>query len=441
MKNTRSMWLITTLIILGIGISYIYQMAPSPILGILKEEFSIQGDALLNLSVSIIFPMMIIASIGGGIIEQKIGNKNLYILALVFVSVGILMNYFCQSYTVFLIGRAVYGIGFGLGIPFIGAAIMNWYTPEQQVKMNTINGFFPFMGTMTCFCLMVPLYRFFNNSWRQALGIWGIGSIVIAVLWALLTKSEGELAGDSIHEIEKGLYRNLWKRRSIKLLCLIFICDLFCFSYVSVILPTFILQIGNLSEQTAGFISAFAFPGVGIAGAFMGGILMSMTGRRKPPMAWGQLLKFAGLLLVVFGANTSLLVVVAGMASYGFGDGFWMPGVYMVGMELEDMNPARVGAAFALFSSCGYASGFISPILGGWLTDFLMPLAGMSDLSLSHVFGLKWSLFIFAFANLISFVCVLLLDETGPASASPSKIHPKVDGKIFEVSGHSNKMG
>ena len=172
--------------------------------------------------------------------------------------------------------------------------------------------------------------------------------------------------------------------------------------------------IGNLTEQTAGLISAFAFPGVGVVGAFLGGALMSMIGKRKPPMAYGQLLKFLGLVLVVFGANISLPLVVVGLACYGLGDGLWMPAVYMLGMELDDMNPTRVGAAFALFISCGYAAGFISPVLGGWLTDFLAPLSGAPNASLGHVFGLKWSLFIFAFANLISFVSVLLLDETGP---------------------------
>lgn len=414
MKNTKSKWLMTALIIIGIGIAYIYQMSPSPILGILKEEFGIQSDALLNLSVSIIYPMIIVASIGGGYIGQKIGNRNLYILTLAFLGFGMVMNYFCQGFIGFLVARAFYGIGFGLGIPFIGAAIMNWYTPEQQVKMNTVNGLFPFAGAMIAFSLVAPLYKIFNYSWKSALGIWGVGIIAIIVLWTLLIKSpEGKFAGDSAHEVEKGLYRNLWRRRSIKLLCLIFICDLTCYSYLTVILPTFLQHIGKFSEQTAGLISAFTFPGVGVFGASLAGVLMSMTGRRKTLLAFGQLLKFSGVFLIVFGAGTSLWLVFAGLVCYGFGDGLWVPPAFMVGMEQEDMNPARVGAAFALFTSCGFAAAFISPVVGGWLTDFFTPLAGMSDVNLSHAFGLKWSLFIFGFANLGCLICAWLLEETG----------------------------
>lgn len=411
-NNNRG--LMTILIIAGVLISYVQQMAPSPLLSILKEGFHIQSDALINLSVSIVFPMVIIASILGSTIEQKIGNRNLYILTMGFLAAGILTNYISTSYILFLIGRAVYGIGFGLGIPFIGAAIMKWYTPKQQIVMNTINGLFPYVGTVISFSLLVPLYRAFGDSWKQALGIWGIGILVIGALWALFIKPQEDETTGTVNQVEKNLYNDLWKRRDIKLLCGTFIFDFFCYSYICVILPTFLMLIGNMTEEAAGFWAAVALPAVGIVGGILGGMVMSVTGKRKPPMALGQLLKFLGILGIVFGANTSFWLVITGAALFGLGDGMWVPGMYTVGMELEDMTPTRVGAAFALISSCGFAAGFISPIIGGWLTNILMPMAGFSDVSLSHVFGLKWSLFIFAFTNLICFVCVLLLKETGP---------------------------
>lgn len=105
--NSPNLGLVTALIIIGILISYVDQMSPAPLLDILKDSFNIvNNDALLNLSVSIIFPFIIIASIVGGIIEQKIGTSNLYTWTLIFVAIGTLINYVASTYTIFLLGRA-----------------------------------------------------------------------------------------------------------------------------------------------------------------------------------------------------------------------------------------------------------------------------------------------------------------------------------------------
>ena len=416
----KKMGLISVLIIIGIWIAYVQQMAPSPLLVTLRDHFNIvNNDALLNLSVSIIFPMIIIASILGGMIEHKIGTRNLFVWTMLFVGIGVLINYVAVNYTIFLIGRALFGIGFGLGIPFIGSAIMKWYTPKQREMMNTINGLFPFVGTVVSFGLMVPLYNYFGNSWKQAMGIWGIGIVIVGLLWVLLVKEDDivvQTTDDTPEVQEKNIYRNLWKRRDIKLLCITFVCDFFVYSYMAVILPTFLLESGNMTEAAAGFWAAIAFPAVGIIGGSVGGIAIAKTGKRKPSMALGQIIKIIGTSVAALGSGISVWFIIVGAAIFGFGNSLWMPGMYTVPMELDQMNPTRVGAAFALISSCGFVSGFISPIIGGWLTNTLMAVSNITDPMLSHSFGLKWSLFIFGFINLIGFICISLLQETGPAA-------------------------
>ena len=54
-KNNKQTF-ITLCVILVIGIGYIYQMAPSPVLGQLKDRYGIGNEALLNLAVSIVHP-------------------------------------------------------------------------------------------------------------------------------------------------------------------------------------------------------------------------------------------------------------------------------------------------------------------------------------------------------------------------------------------------
>ena len=104
---------------------------------------------------------------------------------------------------------------------------------------------------------------------------------------------------------------------------------------------------------------------------------------------------------------------IAGIIVFAVGNGMWMPVMYTMPMEMDGMDDSRVGAAFAFMSSCGFLMGFISPILGGGLTNTIMAMAPHKDLVLRHVFGLKWSLFLFGFTNIEALVCALRIEETG----------------------------
>ena len=99
---------------------------------------------------------------------------------------------------------------------------------------------------------------------------------------------------------------------------------------------------------------------------------------------------------------------IAGIIVFALGNGMWMPVMYTMPMEMDGMDDSRVGAAFAFMSSCGFLMGFISPILGGGLTNTIMGMAPLQDPVLRHVFGLKWSLFLFGFTNIAALVLSLI---------------------------------
>ena len=189
--------------------------------------------------------------------------------------------------------------------------------------------------------------------------------------------------------------------------------DFFCYSYMVVILPTYLAEAAEMEASAAGLLAAAAFPAIGILGSMAGGILMSVTGRRKPILAAGQALKLAGVLVLTLCLEHSLIMGIAGIIVFAVGNGMWMPVMYTMPMEMDGMVDSRVGAAFAFMSSCGFPMGFISPILGGGLTNTIMAMAPHKDLVLRHVFGLKWSLFLFGFTNIEALVCALRIEETG----------------------------
>ena len=413
-------------IIAGILLAYIMEMCPSPFLQEIERSYELGGnDALLNLSVSVIFPAIIVSSILGGRFEEKLGTYGLYIATLVFVTVGLLLNLVAWNYAVFLAGRIVFGLGFGLGIPFIGSAIMKWYPEKRRDSMNTLNALFPFIGTLISYAVMNPLISLFGK-WPPAMAVWGAGTLLILMFWALC------ISPDKIKEYPppaeesqsdgngSGLYAGLIKRREIRGLSLIFMCDFFCYSFISVVIPTLAWELGagELSEAAAGALAALAFPAFGLVGCFLGGLWSQRSGRRKPVLLCGQVFKLIGVFVAVILARVSVYASMAGFALFGIGNGMWMPVMYCIPMDLKGMDSAKTGAAFALMSACGFVCGFISPTVGGWLTDWFSARPAAAEFVSARSYGMIMSLLIFNAVNLISVWCAARMRETGRSAVS-----------------------
>lgn len=438
------------LMILTIWIFYVHQMYPSPLLNYIRDFYQIHNnDALLNLAVSIMYPSIIVASLVGGSLERRVGTSMLFVLASLFVALGLVVNVFASDYLLFLMGRFLYGIGFGLGIPFMGSAIMSWYSGKQRYFMTTVNGLFPFLGTLIAFGLAVPLYTLLDQSIMLSFGVWALPVVLVIGIWLFLFRKSSCLpkdgegtrnpdenrqttqkpvqggdgqptqkhdsgeGGQASDTQEKSLYWGLLKRKNIRLLSIMFVCDYLCFSYLGIILPVYLFEFGGITESMAGLLAAVALPAVGIVGATFGGVLIGKVRRRKPIIIIGQVLQLFGAFIAALGSLVSLELVLFGVLLFALGDSMWMPAMYIVPTELKGMDSSKVAASYSLIMALGFVIGFIGPVAGGWLTNQFMLVSGILDPMASHVFGLRWSLFIFSFAVIIAFICSLRLTETG----------------------------
>lgn len=404
------------LVITGILFFYIMQMAPSTVLHLIRADFGLAGrEALLNMTVSIIFPPIVIGALTGAGLERRIGTKTLYTLSIVLAAAGALLGMFCgSSYGLLLFGRAVFGLAFGFGIPFIGSAIMQWFRPEHRELMDTVNSLFPFFGTTICFLMVLPLSELFSGNWRIGLGVWGLPLILILFFWLAVEPPSAE-AGSTQESAD--VLRDILRRQEIRLLCITFVCDFCCYSYIGIILPSLLLESSSLPEGVVNLCAAVAFPVMGIIGAVTGGVWCKYSGLRKPSLILGQLLKFAGIAGMVLLGMHSVWITIAGTALFGFANGLWMPAMYCLPMELEGMSSEKVGAAFGIISAFGLSFGFVAPTVGGWLTTRLMAMPGAD-----HVFGLRWSLMIFGALNLVGFACMLAIRETGTGRKKADKL-------------------
>lgn len=399
-KRTRNkLPVLTALIVPGIFFLYIAQMNPSAVLTQIMADLNL-NMAQGGLGISIIFIPIIIFALIGPYIQAKIGLKKMYILTLIIGGAGVALNLFANSYALFLAGRVLYGVGFGLGTPFVGAAIMHWYNPKQQVTMNTLNALFPYFGNVLVYGLTIPLMELFRGSWGTALAIWGLLCFVVLLFWIFGVKDEGPVNAELAGEVstDKNVYLNLIKRKEILILIVAFVCDFISFSIVSSMLPTYYEVEAGFTPDMANNLTLI-FPIAGIAGGLIAYGYMAKSGRRKGLLVLGQAMKAVGLVMFYFGGTT--FAGFAGVALVGMGNCIWVPPMFLVPMELDKMTPTLVGAAFSLITSCGFVSGFIAPAVAGWMGDN---------------FTLRLAIVLCAIPCLIGMFATMMIRETGPGA-------------------------
>jgi len=424
LKNDRlRLILLSVPIILGILVGYIYQFSPSVLIFRIAETYSLfRPDGTLdlirlNLSESIIFPFIIISSLLGASFDQKINTRNLYTLTLVILAVGILLSGFASSYVIFLVGRSMYGIGFGLSVSFIGSAIVQWYKPRQKEIMFTINGLFPYIGSAIAFSLLIPISIGLGNSWSKALILLGSVCVIMFVYWIIGSKklitefNEQEKTNEKLDSI----YRFLLKNEHIKYLSITFFADFFFYAFIMAVLIAFLQIKGSMTETSAGIWAGIAFPVISVFGGIISGTLMMTTGLKKPIMLMAQIVKLCGVIGMLIGALTSLLpIIIAGIVLYGIGDGMFPPSMYSIIAELENMTPARVGAGFSLVLSFGFTAGIISPIIGAWLNNKIIDIHKIANPVAAQAYGLTWSLFLIGIVScLVCLFFIMKIKETG----------------------------
>lgn len=430
--------LITVLLIVGVTIAYAHNTTPAPFLETLFTFYKIDpvtGAVLLNLTMSIIYPGIIIGSLWGTSLVERIGTRKLYLLALILVAAGILLTFVSGSekFALYLVSRVLYGFGFGFTIPAIGAAIMTWYKPKARNFMTTFNAICPFIGAIACYSIfpIVALWYGKGNmlsGWQFGAGFTGFIVLAVLIVWILavrkdvdlinVSKTETLVPGNTDDEKQKGVFNWLLKIKEVRLIMILFACDFLMYAYLATILPFWLMNAGNLPESKAGALAAIAFPVAGVIGALSGGIATNFLGRRKSIIVICQIIKLAGLLITCLLSDQSYIFIFWGTILFGLGNGGWMPAMLLIPVELPGTNPARVGGGFSLFLSTGFVFGFIAPILGGVLTTAFANFSGLSE-TLSQInYGYKWSFFILSLSHIIAVVAAVMLRETGPGRSS-----------------------
>ena len=337
-----------------------------------------------------------------GTLADTFGRKRPLILCVLFFSACTVLSGLAPSYGLFLLFRALYGIGMG-GYWGVGATYAIESSPPKFRGM--LSGIFQAgypVGYLLAAVLMQTLAR--SLGWRAAFFVGAPAAILIVVLSSLAPES-----GAWEHRPKSGtrIFRSLFANRSIFAYLLLMMTVLIFLSHGSQDLyPDFLRTIRALSSKSLlGMDADLAIPvlfNIGaIAGALIFGALSQRAGRRV-----AVLLALAVALISIpawaFGNSVAALSCGSVFMQIGVQGAFGV-----IPVHLNELSP---NTARSLFAGCVYQVGVL-----------LASPAPTLQFMLRRLIGYRWSLTAFE-AGLI--ILTMIIIWFGPEAKDRDFLNP-----------------
>ena len=392
---------------LGSLLAMIPYLGPAVILQDLMKELSIPGTAL-GYVISIFLIMCGICMFFGSYIQEKIGYLNTYHLGNISITAGLLITAIAPNFLIFMVGRGLAGLGFGL----ISAAAMPiraiWFKDKVYTMSNSLNQIMSCIGVSLAYVLMATLMAQ-AGTWRNVMIIYTIAFAVYTVACYFIIKypqDVGTALKQKREAIKSGKMAktqfNLGRPFRYKDYWLILLNNL-VYTAANTALLTYMTV---YFKTEAGFSSSVAalVPSLlticQVVGAITGGFLVAQTGRRK---VWVILFSItyslAAIGMLAAGGNYFIVIsmaVIVGICAFARTPGISM---YFV-EETDNYDPSLVGPAAAM------TNGF--PMLANLI------LSGVIGSMVFSQLGYGKSLIIVYVICLISALPLFALKNIGP---------------------------
>jgi MFS family permease len=339
---------------------------------------------------------MLLFSLAGGVIADRLGMKKVISIAMLFASIFAGARGLADDYIALWMYTFLMGVSFGFIIPNLTKGIAMWFGPQELGRANGILLIGVFIGIGLGFALAPPVATL-AGGWRNVMFLCSGICLVLWVLW-MVAGREREYSG-VIAELMKlrpgpleGL-RKVFSVREIWLLCMTEVFVIGNMMAIGGILPTYLVKKG-MSENQAGLFIALNTLML-LIGLWVGPYLSDKSGLRKVfvwPFFLGSALMIP-LYAVLWGWPLYLVNLIGGLVV-----GCGMPQLRSIVMELEEIGPILSGSAFGALFTFNRIGGFVVP----WLVGAVMT-----------AFNAQIGIYFIAFLALIPPVLILFVRETG----------------------------
>lgn len=371
----------------------------------LSREFDV-NTATVQWLITIYLLVLAIVIPLSGFLKRSFKNKQLFLTAVIFFTIGLIIDAAAPAFSILLLGRVVQGIGTGIGLPLmfniileqvppskigimmgVGTMIpaiapaigptfgglvvtsLGWrfvfiflipvmvislvvglFTIEQKTEVKRTP--FDFLSLFAIMVLFVGAIFGFSNMGSRAffsLQVGGAFALSIIGLASLLHRSRK--AEEPILQFE--LLKNTAYRTHV--ICF-FIMQLVLMGLVF-ILPNYIQLVNGSSPQVSGFV---VFPGATLGALFtpLGGRILDRFGAKKPIMAGNFVITVSLVLFVMLCGSMSNLVIGMLYFIFTMGIGFSFGNLMTNGLsQLAPAQQANGNAIIMTFQQFAGAAG------------------------------------------------------------------------------------
>ncbi len=349
-----------------------------PMEHILKEELLLtHAQASLLFTIPVL--MLIVMSIPGGLIADRIGVRKAAGIGIIIIALGTVLRGTANSASSLIAFTFIYGVGVGLSFLNLPKLISVWVPKEKATLATGVYASVIIASEALVMATTMPLIFPLTNTFQGVFYIWSIPPIVTAILWWVLIREppHENIPGEpvtgsnaSFHQILRN--KNLWLVAILRLLFQFF------WNGWAAWVPA-LMMLKGATEDVAGVIGSI-FIWAGIPSVLLMPRLSYKVGLKKPFIwvpaitlalaAWGAMyisipLSWPFMVLAGVALNTQVPMVLA--------------------LPIEMMSKEEVGRASGLIFSVSSTGGFIGPLIGGYILDltgsldqFLLVLVGVS---------------------------------------------------------------
>lgn len=316
----------------------------------------------------------------GSMVSDRIGAVKTAKVGITCLFIGALIQGIAPSIGIFIVGRAIAGLGQGLGTVNASPLISSWFDGKERSYALTFNS----MGSMISIALTVAIIRPLSaalGGWQRAYLAYAVFTLVFVVLWMLFGKGNPEL--DAQVAQKQQMAAAMGKGPSSLSLALkeaqCWKCMIFFGLFIIVdtaratFMPTFMGSIGIPEGILTTATSMLSL--VGMVGSLLGGVLVAQIWCRKPIVLTGAIgYIIAGLLCTFVTApvpNAFFVILL------GFFYNLTITANSMLMIEnAMAKNPMMISGGVAMMSGVGMLLTIIvSPIFTALTGSFGMAMA------------------------------------------------------------------
>jgi MFS family permease len=395
-KLSASRWIVLAVIVLAQFQIMLVVFAPaavaSPIISDLRLTRTEFGLIISALNIAIM-----ICQVLGSVLVDRAGLKLGLLSGVALLGIGAAIMLVVHSLALVLLSRVLQGVGIGICYPVMGALIVAWFSKREQPYINTIFAAVTFLGIGSGMLITDYLFRWFNRSWRLALGAYGISILATAVIWLIFGRNSQEAvspgpistAGATARtpsSLRTALTMPVVRTLLVGALAISWVYNM-DFSFI----PLFLETRRGISLSEASHLASLV-PFSGVAGVIVFGLLANRATWRKHLLWASCAIVLVGGIALYFGEGAATKI---GLLVAGFGLSGWLPVLNTYIMSLPSMTPSLMAAFVVLVNMAIYMAGFLSPLAVGWLSQ--------------GEFGLRNSLAVFSLIELVAIVAFLQL--------------------------------